>query len=201
MELFRHLLVILQLIFVWLYTPVFVEDNVIRVKNVTYSSDCSLDFKHYNISCSYIHLSINGTAVADGDVFHWPITKLNRSEGFKVDGCQTTLVRCYKDGVETHYKAQGMEDAKSNKVKEESGDGNRNWITAVAITGFLFLVFLIPGLVYCRKVRHRNKHHLPFCCESRMKDPIEDPAATKSLCESQETLQSEQQTGGTPNPR
>ncbi|XP_059805430.1 uncharacterized protein LOC132380549 [Hypanus sabinus] len=202
MEISRRLLVILQLIFVWLYTPVFVED-VITVKNVTYSSNCWLDFKRYNISCSHIDISINETVVADADHFIQPITKLNRSEGFKVAGCQTTSVRCYKDGVETHYKAQGTEDAKSNKVKEEGGDGTGDWKiwVAVAVPVFLFLVCSILGLIYCRKAHCQNKHHLPFYCVSRMKDPIEDPAATRSLCESQDTLQLEQPTGRTPNPR
>ncbi|XP_072102610.1 uncharacterized protein [Mobula birostris] len=202
MELAGHLLVILQLIFVWLSTSVFVEDNVIREKNITYSSNCWLDFKHYNISCSHINLSINGTTVAEDNSFVPPITKFFTSEGFKVDGCQTVLVRCYKNGIETHYVTQGTEDARSNNEKEEGGDGNRNWIIGVVVVVVVILVCLLPVFtVYCRKLHCRDQHILPLCCESQRKVPIEDPAAKRNLCESQETLQSEQLMDETPNSR
>ncbi|XP_062891058.1 uncharacterized protein LOC134338846 [Mobula hypostoma] len=202
MELAGHLLVILQLIFVWLSTSVLVEDNVIREKNITYSSNCWLDFKYYNISCSLINLSINGTTVVQDNSFILPITNFSTSEGFKVDDCQTVLVRCYKNGIETHYVAQGTEDTKSNNVKEEDGDSNRYWIgVVVSVLVCLFLVCLLALAGYYRKLHCRDKHILPLCCESQMKDPIEDPAAKRNLCESQETLQSEQLMDKTPNSR
>ncbi|XP_072884891.1 uncharacterized protein [Hemitrygon akajei] len=171
--------------------PGSIYDNTVKVINVSYASqhmgNCWFNFKYYNITYDDIHLSINDRTILNSDGYVPPVMNFSKPEGFKVEGCQTVSMRCHKDGVETIYKIQ---------VKEEGGDGNGNWKIWVAV-GFvsLFLVCLILGLFCYRKVRRRNKYHLPFCCESRMKDPIEDPAVEQNLCESQETLQSEQLTG------
>ncbi|XP_072884889.1 uncharacterized protein [Hemitrygon akajei] len=173
------------------HTTKFRKNNTVKVINVSYASqhmgNCWFNFKYYNITYDDIHLSINDRTILNSDGYVPPVMNFSKPEGFKVEGCQTVSMRCHKDGVETIYKIQ---------VKEEGGDGNGNWKIWVAV-GFvsLFLVCLILGLFCYRKVRRRNKYHLPFCCESRMKDPIEDPAVEQNLCESQETLQSEQLTG------
>ncbi|XP_059805429.1 uncharacterized protein LOC132380548 [Hypanus sabinus] len=165
-----------------LWFPVLLtEDNTVKVTNVSYTSqhmgNCWFNFKYYNITYDDIHLSINNRTILDSDGYVPPVMNFTKSEGFKLEGCQTVSMRCYKDGVETIYKIQ---------VKEEGADNSRDWKiwVAVAVPVFLFLVCSILGLIYCRKVHHRDKHHLPFCCESQAKDP----AVEQNLCESQETL-------------
>ncbi|XP_062891056.1 uncharacterized protein LOC134338844 isoform X2 [Mobula hypostoma] len=197
----------------WLHSSMalFTEDTTIKVINISYVSqhmqDCWFDFKYYNITCNYIHLSIHNRTILDAEEHHPPVKKFMKSKGFEVEGCRTVFMRCYMDDMETHYIVQGTKDAKSNNGTkdaksnngtkdtksnngtEDAESNNGYWIAGVVVS---VLVCLLALAVYYSKVRGRDQHILPFCCESQRKVPTEDPAVNESLRESQETLQSEQ---------
>ncbi|XP_072102498.1 uncharacterized protein [Mobula birostris] len=181
----------------WLHwsTALFTEDTTIKVINISYVSqhmqNCWFDFKYYNITCNYIHLSINNRTILDVDEHHLPVKKFMKSKGFVVEGCRTVFMRCYMDDMETHYIVQGTKDAKSNNGTEDAESNNGYWIAGVVVG--VLVCLLLPFAVYYSKVRGRDQHILPFCCESQRKVPTEEPAVNESLRESQETLQSEQQ--------